>query len=179
MIRPRGYQAAQYFTLNIVHPNRNQSTQSQSESYFNDSLNVSFVIQKKRTVIHNLFSFPDNSLSYKSRNLIAIHVIGRVDVSINKFFGSFLNLFWAFTLIFKEISYFALFQKKTNFAFFYVWFSLYVLTRVIGRGSNIVIFFSGRQNKTFKPSSKFFHNGRLINLSVDFFCKTSSLLVIQ
>ena len=112
MIRPRGYQAAQYFTLNILHPNRNQSTQSQSESYFNDSLNVSLVIQKKRTVIHNLFSFPDNSLSYKSRNLIAIHVIGRVDVSINKFFGSFLNLFWAFTLIFKEISYFTLFQKK-------------------------------------------------------------------
>ena len=178
MIRPRGYQAAQYFTLNILHPNRKQSTQSQSESYFNDSLNVSLVIQKKRTVIHNLFSFPDNSLSYKSRNLIAIHVIGRVDVSINKFFGSFLNLFWAFTLIFKEISYFTLFQKKTNFAFFYVWFSLFVLTRVIGRGSNIVIFFNGRQNKTFKPSSKFFHNGRLINLSVDFFGKTSRFPVI-
>ena len=82
---------------------RNQSTQS-DESYFNDSLNVSLVIQKKRTVIHNLFSFSDNSLSYKSRNLIAIHVIGRVDVSINKFFGSFLNFFWASTLIFKEIS---------------------------------------------------------------------------
>ena len=108
MIRPRGYQAAQYFTLNILHPYRNQSTQS--ESYFNDSLNVSLVIQKKRTVIHNLFSFSDNSLSYKSRNLIAIHVIGRVDVSINKFFGSFLNFFWASTLIFKEISYFTLFQ---------------------------------------------------------------------
>ena len=88
---------------------RNQSTQS-DESYFNDSLNVSLVIQKKRTVIHNLFSFSDNSLSYKSRNLIAIHVIGRVDVSINKFFGSFLNFFWASTLIFKEISYFTLFQ---------------------------------------------------------------------
>ena len=154
----------------------NQSTQS--ESYFNDSLNVSLVIQKKRTVIRNLCSFSDNSLSYKSRNLIAIHVIGRVDVSINKFFGSFLNLFWAFTLIFKEISYFTLFQKKTNFAFFYVWFSLFVLTRVIGRGSNIVIFFNGRQNKTFKPSSKFFHNGRLINLSVDFFGKTSRFPVI-
>ena len=88
---------------------RNQSTQS-DESYFNDSLNVSLVIQKKRTVIHNLFSFPDNSLSYKSRNLIAIHVIGRVEVSINTFFGSFLNFFWASTLIFKEISYFTLFQ---------------------------------------------------------------------
>ena len=87
---------------------RNQSTQS--ESYFSDSLNVSLVIQKKRTVIHNLFSFSDNSLSYKSRNLIAIHVIGRVDVSINTFFGSFLNFFWASTLIFKEISYFTLFQ---------------------------------------------------------------------
>ena len=82
---------------------RNQSTQS-DESYFNDSLNVSLVIQKKRTVIHNLFSFSDNSLSYKSRNLIAIHVIGRVEVSINTFFGSFLNFFWASTLIFKEIS---------------------------------------------------------------------------
>ena len=70
---------------------RNQSTQS--ESYFNDSLNVSLVIQKKRTVIHNLFSFSDNSLSYKARKLIARHVIGRVDVSINKFFGSFLNFF--------------------------------------------------------------------------------------
>ena len=84
----------------------------------------------------------------------------------------------SFTLIFKEISYFTLFQKKTNFAFFYVWFSLFVLTRVIGRGSNIVIFFNGRQNKTFKPSSKFFHNGRLINLSVDFFGKTSRFPVI-
>ena len=102
MIRPRGYQAAQYFTLNILHPYRNQSTQS--ESYFNDSLNVSLVIQKKRTVIHNLLSFPDNSLSYKSRNLIAIHVIGRAEVSINTFFGSFPNFFWASTLIFKEIS---------------------------------------------------------------------------
>ena len=87
---------------------RNQSTQS--EGYFNDSLNVSLVIQKKRTVIHNLFSFSDNSLSYKSRNLISIHVIGRVDVSINKVFGSFLNFFWASTSIFKEISYFTLFQ---------------------------------------------------------------------
>ena len=87
---------------------RNQSTQF--ESYLSDSLNVSLVIQKKRSVIHNLFSFSDNSLSYKSRNLIVIHVIGRVDVSINKFFGSFLNFFWAFTLIFKEISYFTLFQ---------------------------------------------------------------------
>ena len=89
-------------------PYRNQSTQS--ESYFNDSLNVSPVIQKKKAVIYNLFSFSDNSLSNKSRNLLAIHVIGRVDVSINKFFGSFLNFFWASTLIFKEISYFALFQ---------------------------------------------------------------------
>ena len=87
---------------------RNQSTQS--ESYFSDSFNVSLVIQKKRTVIHNLFSFSDNSLSHKSRNLIVIHVIGRVDVSINKFFGSFLDCFWASTLIFKEISYFTLFQ---------------------------------------------------------------------
>ena len=113
-----------------------------------------------------------------TERLIVIHAIGRVDVSINKFFGSFLNLFWAFTLIFKEISYFTLFQKKANFAFFYVWFSLFVLTRVIGRGSNIVIFFNGRQNKTFKPSSKFFHNGRLINLSVDFFGKTSRFPVI-
>ena len=88
---------------------RNQSTQS-DESYFNDSLNVSLVIQKKRTVIHNLFSFSDNSLSYKSRNLIAVHVIGRVDVSINnyKFFGSFLNCFWASTLIFKEVCCFLL-----------------------------------------------------------------------
>ena len=102
MIRPRGYQAVQYF------PYRNQSTQS--ESYFNDNLNVSLVIQKKRTVIHNLFSFSDNSLSYRSRNLIAIHVIGRVDVSINTFFGSFLNFFWASTLTFKEISHFTLFQ---------------------------------------------------------------------
>ena len=146
MIRPRGYQAAQYFTLNILHPYRNQSTQS--ESYFNDSLNVSLVIQKKRTVIHNLFSFSDNSLSYKSRNLIVVHVIGRVDVSINKF------MFYPFSI-------------KTNVAFFYVWFSLFVLARVIGRG-----------NKTFKLSSKFFHNGRLINLSVDFICKTSSFPVI-
>ena len=62
-----------------------------------------YVIQKKRTVIHNLFSFSDNSLSYKSRNLIAIHVIGHVGVSINKFFSCFLNFFWASTLIFKEI----------------------------------------------------------------------------
>ena len=90
MIRPRGYQAVQYF------PYRNQSTQS--ESYFNDNLNVSLVIQKKRTVIHNLFSFSDNSLSYKSRNLIAIHVIGRVDVSINGFFSAFPNFFLNFYL---------------------------------------------------------------------------------
>jgi len=75
---------------------RNQTTQS--ESYFNDSLNVSLVIQKKRTVIHNLFSFSDNSLLYKSRNLIAIHVIGLVNVSINKFFGSFPNFFQGFYL---------------------------------------------------------------------------------
>ena len=50
---------------------------------------------------------------------------------------------------------------KKNVAFFFVWFSLFVLTRVIGRGPNIVIFFNGRQNKTFELSSKFFHNGRL------------------
>ena len=62
-----------------------------------------YVIQKKSTVIHNLFSFSDKSLSYKSHNLIAIHVIGHVDVSINKFFSCFLNFFWASTLIFKEI----------------------------------------------------------------------------
>ena len=110
MIRPSWFDrevTKQYSILPWI-SYRNQSTQS--ESYFNDSLNVSLVIQKKRTVIHNLFSFSDNSLSYKSRNLIAIHVIGRVDVSINKFFGSFLNFFWASTLIFKEISYFTLFQ---------------------------------------------------------------------
>lgn len=71
---------------------------------------MSLVIQKKRTVIHNLFSSSDNSHSYKSRNLIAIHVVGRVVVSINKFFGCFLNFFGASTLIFKEISYFTLFQ---------------------------------------------------------------------
>ena len=92
MIRPRG--TKQYSILPKISW-RNQS--SQSKSYFNNSLNVSLVIQKKRTVIHNLFSFSDNSLSYKSRNLIVIHVIGRVDVSINKFFGSFLNFFWAST----------------------------------------------------------------------------------
>ena len=107
-IRPRGYQAVQYFTLNISY--RNQSTQS--ESFFNDSLNVSLVIQKKRTVIHNLFSFSDNSLSYKSRNLIAIHVIGRVDVSINKFFGSFLNFLWASTLILKKYHILPYFNKN-------------------------------------------------------------------
>ena len=110
MIRPSWFDrevTKQYSILPWI-SYRNQSTQS--ESYFNDSLNVSLVIQKKRTVIHNLFSFSDNSLSYKSRNLIAIHVIGRVDVSINKFFGSFLNFFWASTFIFKEISYFTLFQ---------------------------------------------------------------------
>ena len=93
MIRPSWFDrevTKQYSILPWI-SYRNQSTQS--ESYFNDSLNVSLVIQKKRTVIHNLFSFSDNSLSYKSRNLIAIHVIGRVDVSINKFFGSFLNFF--------------------------------------------------------------------------------------
>ena len=87
---------------------RNQRTQS--ESYFNDRLNVSLVIQKKRTVIQNLFSFSDNSLSYKSRNRIAIHVIGRVKVSINTFFRSFLKFSWAYTLIFKEIWYFTLFR---------------------------------------------------------------------
>ena len=83
MIWPRVYQVVQYFTLNQSY--RNQSTQS--KSYFNNSLYVSLVIQKKKTVIHNLFSFADNSLSYKSCNLIAIHVIGpvigRVDFSIN------------------------------------------------------------------------------------------------
>ena len=65
---------------------------------------------------------------------------------------------------------------KKNVAFFYVWFSLFVLTRVIGRGPSIVKFFNGRQNKTFKLSNKFFHNGRLINLSVDFFCKSQVFL---
>ena len=89
---------------------RNQSTQS--ESYFNNSLNVSLVIQKKRTVIHDLFSFSDNSLSYKSRNLIAIHVIGRVDVSINKFFGSFLNFLWPSTLILKNYHILPYFNKN-------------------------------------------------------------------
>ena len=53
---------------------RNQSTQS--EIYFNDHcLNVSFVIQKKRTVNHNLFSFSDNTPSHKSRKLIAIQCL--------------------------------------------------------------------------------------------------------
>ena len=138
MIRPRGYQAAQYFTLNILHPYRNQSTQS--ESYFNNSWNVSLVIQEKRTVIHDLFSFSDNSLSYKSRNLIAIHVrscnraCGRLDY-INKFFGSFLNFLWASTLILKKYHILPYFNKN-RCCFFYVWFSLLVLTRVIGRGSN-------------------------------------------
>ena len=70
------------------------------------------------------------------------------------------------------------FSIKTNVAFFYVWFFVFVLTMVIGRGPNIVLFFNGRQNKTFKLFSKFFHNGRLINLCVDFFCKTSSFPVI-
>ena len=45
-------------------------------------------------------------------------------------------------------------------------------------GSNILIFVNGRQNKTFKLSSKLFHIGRLINLSVDFFCKTTSFPVL-
>ena len=82
MIRPSRFDrevTKQYSILPWI-SYRNQSTQS--ESYFNNSWNVSLVIQKKRTVIHDLFSFSDNSLSYKSRNLIAIHVIGRVDVSI-------------------------------------------------------------------------------------------------
>ena len=87
-----------------------KESNTQPESYFNDSLYVSLVIQKKRTVIHNVFSFSDNSLSYKSRNIIVIHVIRRVDVSINKFFLSLLNCFWDSTLIFKEISYCTLFQ---------------------------------------------------------------------
>jgi len=90
---------------------QNQTTRS--EIYFDGSLNVSLVIQKKRTVIHNLFS----------RNLIAIHVrvIARV-VSIYRFFGLFLNLLYQVsTLIFKEIFYFTLFSIKTNVAFFYVY----------------------------------------------------------
>ena len=80
MIRPSWFDrevTKQYSILPWI-SYRNQSTQS--ESYFNDSLNVSLVIQKKRTVIHNLFSFSDNSLSYKSRNLIASHrACGRLD----------------------------------------------------------------------------------------------------
>ena len=89
---------------------QNQTTRS--EIYFDGSLNVSLVIHKKRTVIHNLFSLSDSSLQHKSRNLIAIHVraIARV-VSIYRFFGLFLNLLYqASTLIFKEIFYFTFFQ---------------------------------------------------------------------
>ena len=87
MIRQRGYQAVQYFTLNILPKSKHIFW-----IYFDEySLNVSLVIQKKKTVIHNFLSFSDNSLSHKSRNLIAIHVILRV-VSNYKFFGSILTL---------------------------------------------------------------------------------------
>ena len=137
MIRPRGYQAAQYFTLNILHPNRNQSTQSQSESYFNDSLNVSLVIQKKRTVIHNLFSFSDDNLSYKSRNLLAIHVIARLDVSINEFFGSFLTFLLRFYLDLKRNIGFYPFPIKTNVVFFHERFSLTSLQNLSSLGSQV------------------------------------------
>ena len=112
MIRPSWFDrevTKQYSILPWI-SYRNQSTQS--ESYFNNSLNVSLVIQKKRTVIHDLFSFSDNSLSYKSRNLIAIHVIGRVDVAINKFFGSFLNFLWPSTLILKKYHILPYFNKN-------------------------------------------------------------------
>ena len=107
MIQPRGYQAGQYFTLNIL-----QESKHTIWKLLNNSLNVSLVIQKKRTVIHDLFSFSDNSLSCKSRNLIAIHVIGRVDVSINKFFGSFLNFLWPSTLILKKYHILPYFNKN-------------------------------------------------------------------
>ena len=60
MIRPRGYQAVQYFTLNMLPESR------QSEIYNDDSLNVSLVIQKKKTVIHNLFSVSDKTISHTS-----------------------------------------------------------------------------------------------------------------
>ena len=56
------------------------------------------------------------------------------------------------------------FSIKTNVAFFYVWFSLFALIRVIGQGLN-----NGRQNKTFELSSKFFHNGRLTDLASQIF----------
>ena len=65
MIRPSWFDrevTKQYSLLPWI-SYRNQSTQS--KSYFNGSLNVSLVIQKKKTVIHNLFSFSDNRQYYK------------------------------------------------------------------------------------------------------------------
>ena len=117
---------------------RNESTQS--ESY----LNVSLVIQKKRTVIHNLFSFSDNSLSYKSRNLTAIQLSSGVwtsrSISFSALFSTFFELLpWSL----KKYHILPFFNEN-NVPFFYVWVSLFVLTRVIGRGPNIVIFFNGR-----------------------------------
>ena len=65
MIRPSWFDrevTKQYSVLPWI-SYRNQSTQS--KSYFNGSLNVSLVIQKKKTMIYNLFSFSDNRQYYK------------------------------------------------------------------------------------------------------------------
>ena len=111
------------------------------------------------------------------------HVIARV-VSIYKFLGSFLNLF--IRLLPRSL------KKYYSLPFFnenkccyrlcikvtFSCFAKFEPTRVKGRGPNIVIFCKGRQNKTFKLSSKFFPNGRLIDLSVDIFYETSSLSVM-
>ena len=114
----------------------NQSTQF--EIYFDDySLNVSLVIQKKRTVIHNLFSFSDDNLSYKSRNLLAVHVIARLDVSINEFFGSFLTFLLRFYLDLKRNIGFYPFPIKTNVVFFHERFSLTSLQNLSSLGSQV------------------------------------------
>ena len=53
-------------------------------------MNVSLVIQKKRTVIDNLFSFSDNSLSHKSRNLTR-YILSRVSSRPIRFLALFLT----------------------------------------------------------------------------------------
>ena len=63
-IRPRGYQAVQYVTLNMLPESR------QSEIYNDDSLNVSLVIQQKKTVIHNLF-VSDKTISHTDYGQVA------------------------------------------------------------------------------------------------------------
>ena len=73
MIRPSWFDrevTKQYSILPWV-SYRNQSIQS--ESYFDDSLNISLVIQIKRTVIHNLFSFS---------GITASHTVTQSNVSV-------------------------------------------------------------------------------------------------